>query len=407
MLERSGDAIVSWRFHGGVESWNRGAERLYGYGEAEVMGRPLHALLESRLPMAWSEIERRLRADGEWSGVLRQRTRQGRLIVVTTWLQLFRGDDGVERVLETGRDLSDRLRAELAEHRLEEARLHSLRAHLQDPELLLAADGSIVDANDPAVALYGHPRASLLGLHARDLCDASTPWTPVLAGPDGQAAEPSRHEAVHRRRDGTTFPVEVRSRGFVVDGQAFLHVICRDLIERRRAQEQEELFQSLVDQMDEGVITLDLDLRVRTWSRGATGLFGWTAHEATGRRLHALIRPDMTADEIQSLSARFGTGERVSITACRLRKDGTELTTASTVKALRDPAGRITGYLMVARDITALQAARRATEEAARQAHALTERTLTELAEALGKVRSLSGQGRPYPDPPADQPGAQ
>jgi PAS domain-containing protein len=46
LLKLSFDAIIVRRIGGGIESWNRGAEELYGYSEEEAEGRSFHDLLE-------------------------------------------------------------------------------------------------------------------------------------------------------------------------------------------------------------------------------------------------------------------------------------------------------------------------------------------------------------------------
>lgn len=45
IVESSEDAIISKRLDGTIVSWNRGAKRLYGYKEVEVVGKPLSILL--------------------------------------------------------------------------------------------------------------------------------------------------------------------------------------------------------------------------------------------------------------------------------------------------------------------------------------------------------------------------
>jgi signal transduction histidine kinase len=51
----------------------------------------------------------------------------------------------------------------------------------------------------------------------------------VDASPQGQV-----YEDVHRRKDGTTFPVEVSGRRFELEGKTYYHAIVRDIGERRR-----------------------------------------------------------------------------------------------------------------------------------------------------------------------------
>ena len=47
-----------------------------------------------------------------------------------------------------------------------------------------------------------------------------------------------RFETIHRRKDGSTFPVEVNSVGGILQGQQVLLSICRDITERKRFEEQ-------------------------------------------------------------------------------------------------------------------------------------------------------------------------
>jgi PAS domain-containing protein len=50
LLKLSFGAIIVWRIDGGIESWNRGAEELYGYSEDEAHGKSLNELLKAPRP---------------------------------------------------------------------------------------------------------------------------------------------------------------------------------------------------------------------------------------------------------------------------------------------------------------------------------------------------------------------
>jgi PAS domain S-box-containing protein len=56
LVESSGDAIVSSSFDGIVQTWNRGAERLYGYTSDEAIGRPLTRLLAADRIQAFARL---------------------------------------------------------------------------------------------------------------------------------------------------------------------------------------------------------------------------------------------------------------------------------------------------------------------------------------------------------------
>jgi PAS domain S-box-containing protein len=89
-------------------------------------------------------------------------------------------------------------------------------------------------ANAAAVAGYGYPREELLSLTIRDLRAPGT-----LAQTVDQMDEANRQgilfETSHRRKDGSTFPVEVSSQGATIDGKRTLVSVVRDITERKQA----------------------------------------------------------------------------------------------------------------------------------------------------------------------------
>ncbi|MGO9377133.1 MAG: ATP-binding protein [Dissulfurispiraceae bacterium] len=112
LLMHSFDAIIVWRMDGGIESWNRGAQQMYGFTENEVLGRTTHKSLATIFPKPLSQIEADLHEKGQWEGELRHHTKDGREIIVSARLQLISGDDGVDKVLEINRDITERKRNE-------------------------------------------------------------------------------------------------------------------------------------------------------------------------------------------------------------------------------------------------------------------------------------------------------
>lgn len=56
IVESSDDAIISKDTHGVIQSWNRGAERLYGYGAPEMIGSPFDILIPPELAAEESKL---------------------------------------------------------------------------------------------------------------------------------------------------------------------------------------------------------------------------------------------------------------------------------------------------------------------------------------------------------------
>jgi PAS domain S-box-containing protein len=110
---------------GTIRYWSSGCARLYGWTAEEAVGRDAHELLRTAFPEARAAIDAALERDGEWTGDLRQRTRDGRELVVSARKMLRRGPDGrPTAVLEALTDVTAHRAAEAALAR-SEARLRA------------------------------------------------------------------------------------------------------------------------------------------------------------------------------------------------------------------------------------------------------------------------------------------
>ncbi|CAH2599157.1 Histidine kinase [Rhodovastum atsumiense] len=108
-----------------IRVWSKGAERLYGWTAAEAIGRTSDELLRTVFPIPRAEVTAALEHEGEWSGDLRQRTRDGRQLVIAARKVLRRGADGRPlMVLEALTDTTAQRRAE--------ADLAELNRHLEE-----------------------------------------------------------------------------------------------------------------------------------------------------------------------------------------------------------------------------------------------------------------------------------
>src|SRR5216684_7998711 len=64
IVQSSDDAIVAKDLNGIVTSWNSSAERIFGYSEQEVLGKPIALIIPPELEPEELEILRRLREIG-------------------------------------------------------------------------------------------------------------------------------------------------------------------------------------------------------------------------------------------------------------------------------------------------------------------------------------------------------
>ncbi len=89
--------------------WNRGAEVLYGFMGAEVMGRVAHELLQTRFPQPLAAIMAQLREGKDWRGELEHIRKDGaRVFVVSSWAPYFNADGSFEAIIEANNDITER-----------------------------------------------------------------------------------------------------------------------------------------------------------------------------------------------------------------------------------------------------------------------------------------------------------
>ncbi|WP_437965979.1 PAS domain S-box protein [Sorangium sp. So ce260] len=116
LLDQVGEAAFAWELGGtsGIVYFGPGAEQLYGFPARDALGRSSHDLLCTVFPVPLPDIERALERDGRWEGELQHTTRDGRTIRLESRMRLVEGIDRRRLVLETGRDITVRRRAEEA-----------------------------------------------------------------------------------------------------------------------------------------------------------------------------------------------------------------------------------------------------------------------------------------------------
>jgi PAS domain S-box-containing protein len=174
--------------------------------------------------------------------------------------------DGTERIVhsqgdvtwdESGRpqrqfgvlqDITELRQAE-KELRASEGRFRIFVDHAADAFFLLDDDWTILDVNRQAGRGLGYSREELIGKHKSDF-DIGLDGTSIQRLKQRTVAgEAISFETRHRRKDGTSFPVEVRLNQFEQGGRRYLCSV-RDISERKRAEdelrESEERFRTLV-----------------------------------------------------------------------------------------------------------------------------------------------------------------
>jgi PAS domain S-box-containing protein len=122
IVESSEDATISGTLDGTIVTWNGGAQRIYGYTEAEVVGKPIAILFPPELPDEENKILEKLRAGGriEHFETIRV-TKTGRRINVSLTISPIKDSSGkTVGISGIARDITERKLAEEALRESEE-----------------------------------------------------------------------------------------------------------------------------------------------------------------------------------------------------------------------------------------------------------------------------------------------
>ena len=227
----SHDAIVSMTLDRRILSWNHGAEILYGYSAAEMVGRPADLLIpEDRRTDEWEIIS--LVA----MGARLERFRTGRVhhdgTVISVSLAVSPLTDRAGTIIGvawTARDFSDQERAQ--------ARFQAVLEAAPDAIVGVDRAGDIVLANTQTQRMFGYARHELTGRPVRALIVEGLPadyWR--ARGTAGALRVGDPDPAVARRFDGRTFPVEMTVSGLDTEDGPVVCLAIRDITERLHLQ---------------------------------------------------------------------------------------------------------------------------------------------------------------------------
>lgn len=114
LLANVADAVIATDLAFQIQSWNAAAERIYGWTAAEVMGQRVDEVLVTRYLNDSTEAALQvLFREGQWSGEVEQRRRDGSYVPIQSSVALLRTGAGqVKGVVAINRDISERRHAE-------------------------------------------------------------------------------------------------------------------------------------------------------------------------------------------------------------------------------------------------------------------------------------------------------
>ncbi|WP_410509432.1 PAS domain S-box protein [Methanosarcina hadiensis] len=390
LIDNVSDAIISTDRELKIKSWNRAAERIYGWKADEVIGMKGSDILRTTFPERLSReaIAREIFEKGSWEGELVQRTKDGRKINVYGKSVTLKDEAGaVIGGVSIVSDITERKRTEKA-LKLSNLYNRSLIEASLDPLVTIGPDGKITDVNNSTEIVTGYSRDELIGT---DFSDYFT--DPEKAKKGYQCAFQKGFVRDYpleiRHRDGHITPVLYNASVYKDEAGKVTGVFAaaRDITAIKKAEEKIHKLANAVESSDDAFITKSLDGIITSWNKGAEKIYGYLAEEVLGKNI-SMLEPDSTKGETDHLIEKIKQGERIRhYETLRMKKDGTIIDVLVTLSPVFDMSGKLIAISTIARDITE----RKKAEEALRVSN-LYNRSLIEAS--LDPLVTIGHDGR-------------
>jgi diguanylate cyclase (GGDEF)-like protein/PAS domain S-box-containing protein len=240
IVEFSEDAILGKSMDGKITSWNRAAEKMYGYTRGEVVGRDLSFLVPPERQAEIQAILERVLSGQPIECLETQRlTKTGSVLDVSLSVSPIKDSTGlITGASAIARDITLRKRAE------EQLKLQSAVLEAAANAIVITDfEGTIVWANHAFTTMTGYSKEEVLRKNLRLLKSGEQPesyyaelWSTISSGKVWQG------EIVNRRKDGTTYTEEMTitpvSRDVGNPADRYFIAIKQDITERKRAEEE-------------------------------------------------------------------------------------------------------------------------------------------------------------------------
>ncbi len=344
LVEHSDDMLCVHDLQGRLLSTNPVAARLLGYSVGELLQIPVRDFIDPQYRSQFDDYLREIERSGEAHGVIAVITRTGeqRFWEYSNTLRTESAETPVVRGI--AHDVTDRVRVERSLRETNEKLRHNA-GELDKSVRELQLFRTLLDQSNDAIVVVDAPTLRILDVNEK-MCSELGYSREELLHMTIYAINPSIvrervpqdvdalrqcgflvRETVHRRKDGTTFPVEVNIK-YVHLGREYLVALSRDITERKRAarllEESEKRFRTVYEGSPVGICVIETSTgRFLQTNPKYCEIVGRTQPDLLTRDFFSITHPDdITVNRTKAIQLAGGKVPSYEIEKRYVRPDG-------------------------------------------------------------------------------------
>ena len=297
VIDSSHDAIITKDLSGIIQTWNKSAERMFGYSAEEAVNQPIFLIIPPDLHAEEASLLARLRSGEpiETYETVRRR-KDGRLIDVALTVSPVRDANGtLIAASKIIRDITERKQANRTIAQVQ-GLLSLIVASSDDAILSKDLNGTITSWNRGAERMFGYTAEEMIGSSILRIIppDRHSEEAAILSKlRRGERID--HYETVRRKKDGRLFDISITVSPLTDEGGNVVGAskIARDISEQKRAQralhESEERWRVTLESIGDAVVATDASAEVTFVNQVAAGIMGRPIEDIQGRPLAWVI----------------------------------------------------------------------------------------------------------------------
>lgn len=377
IVASSDDAIIGINLDGSVASWNRGAEKMYGYAASEVLGRHISMLVPPDKTGEQKEVIAKIKNGQRVEHLETVRLRKdGQSMTVSLSISPIENMEGrITGISAIARDITRQKQAEAELRKLS-------RAVQESPATVVITDvkGNINYVNPKFTRITGYSLQEVIGQNPRILKSGETTsddykelWNTITSGREWRGV-------FHNKKKNGELYWESASISPIKDEQGVITnyiAVKEDITAMKKAQDELAKLSLVASKTDNAVIITNNQGFTEWVNDGFIRLTGYTLAEMIGKKPGPVLQgPATDPATIKRIREKLKKKEPFTEEILNYTKNGESKWISMDITPIYNDRGEVVKFISIQRDITR----RKETEAALQQA--------TEAAVAANQAKS-------------------